>query len=85
MAPDALFGFHRGSAAASKNSQLGRYIGNMGTEDYVSALDARGVPDSILMKTRNTPANDMYYLSGAEMVSLGLALDLLEYTRLRQQ
>ena len=72
---DARFGFHRASAVASNNSQLGRFIGNDGTEDYLSALDALGVPESILIKTRNTAPSDMYYLSGAEMVNLGLAIE----------
>lgn len=81
VAPDARFGFHRGSAVASNNSQIGRFIGNAATEDYVLALGALGVPESILAITRATPSNDMHYLSGAEMVSIGLARDQSEYRR----
>jgi hypothetical protein len=81
VAPDARFGFHRGSAVASNNSQLGRFIGNAATEDYVLALGALGVPESILAITRATPSNDMHYLSGDEMISIGLARDQSEYRR----
>ena len=78
VAPDAQFGFHRGSAVASTESQIGRFIGNLATEEYISALGERGVPREILSIAEETPAEEMHYLSGEEMVQLGLATIQLE-------
>jgi len=79
VSPDASFGFHRGSAVASDHSQLGRYIGNISTAHYVSVLRDLGIPESVLEITENTPTDDMYYLTGEELIEFGLALDESEY------
>src|SRR5690606_35103326 len=79
VSPDARFGFHRASAVADNDSQLGRFAGNTATARYVSVLRGMGIPESVLEITENTPSDDMYYLSGEELVQLGLALDESEY------
>ncbi len=74
----ARFGFHRGSAVASRNSQLGKYIADLATNEYISALKSLGVPQSVLKIAKETPADEMYYLSGDQMMHFGMALDLSE-------
>jgi hypothetical protein len=78
VAPNALFGFHRGSAVASPNSELGRFIGGAATEDYMAQLMRLGVPHYILRKAQETPPDDMYYVSGRELFDIGLAHHLAE-------
>jgi len=75
---EASFGFHRASATAGNSSQLGRFIGDIATEELLTALDALGVPDSILKIAEQTSPSEMYYVSGYEMVRLGLARDQSE-------
>ncbi|MBK8906920.1 MAG: hypothetical protein IPM60_03175 [Rhodospirillales bacterium] len=79
VAADARFGFHRASAPASRDSQLGRYIGKMATDDLLSSLRSLRIPDSVLTRAEETPAYEMYYLSGDDLVQLGLARDCAEY------
>ena len=70
---DSEFGFHRASTAADINSELGRFLSRSATIDFIELLRKRGVHQSILDITKETPADEMYYISGQEMYRLGLA------------
>ena len=75
---NAWFGFHRGSAAASPDSELGRFASTIATEDLLARLAALGVPRKILDIAEKTPPDDMYYVSGLEMFRMGLVRELLD-------
>ena len=75
--PNAVFGFHQGSAIASENSQIGRLIGKYATDDLISALRVRGVPKKVLDEAGRTPPNKMLHMTGTEMFDLGLVKHLL--------
>lgn len=70
--PGSRIGFHRASVTVDNRSQLGRFIGNSGTESMVTELRRLGVPEWLLEITENTPADQMHYVSGEKMVELGL-------------
>lgn len=70
---DAQFGFHRGSAIASYESQLGKYIAKLATTNLIAQLKNLGVPEQILRRAEQTPPMKMYYVSGAEFLRAGLA------------
>jgi ATP-dependent protease ClpP protease subunit len=76
--PKSVFGFHQGSSIASRDSQLGRLTGKIGTDVLFSALKDRGVPLKILEKAMKTPSKEMYYLTGIEMFDLGLVKRLIK-------
>lgn len=78
VAPEARFGFHRGSAIASPDSELGRFLSRFATDDMVSELRRLGVPESTLARAETTPPTEMFFLSGEELYRAGLADDLLE-------
>jgi hypothetical protein len=78
VAPNARFGFHRGSAVASPTSELGRFIGGAATEEYVAQLMRLGVPHYILRNAQETPPDDMYYVTGRELFDIGLVHHLAE-------
>jgi hypothetical protein len=78
VAPNALFGFHRGSAVGSPDSELGRFIGGAATEDYMAQLKRLGVPHYILKKVQETRPDDMHYVTGRELFDIGLADHLAE-------
>ena len=63
---------------ASPNSQMGRFLGSAATIAYISQLESLGVPEYILRKAEQTPAEDMYYISGKELYDAGLAHYLVE-------
>ena len=78
VSSDARFGFHRGKAVASSDSQLGTYIGRTATNDLVHHLNRLGLPEQILRKVEQTPSDDMYYLSGERFYEIGLAHHLVD-------
>jgi|GEM_PF-2237266 ATP-dependent protease ClpP protease subunit len=75
--PNAVFGFHQGSAIASENSQIGRLVGKFATDKLISALRVRGVPKKVLDEAVRTPPNKMLHMTGTEMFDLGLVKHLL--------
>jgi ATP-dependent protease ClpP protease subunit len=75
--PNAVFGFHQGSSIASENSQIGRLIGKFATDNLISTLRVRGVPEKVLDKAMKTPPDKMLHLTGREMFDLGLVKHLL--------
>jgi ATP-dependent protease ClpP protease subunit len=76
--PNAIFGFHKGSATAAQDSQVGRYAGKIGTDNMVSALRDRGAPETILDQLRRTDPNEMHHLTGEEMYRIGLVKRLIK-------
>lgn len=78
VAPDARFGFHRGSALARPDSELGRFVSGLATDDLFARLSGLGVPDEILERARTTPPDEMYYVSGEALYRAGLADHLVE-------
>lgn len=75
---DARFGFHRGSSAADIDSELGRFMSKAATADMIETLKRRGVPQEILKRAEDTPADSMYYVTGQVMHQIGLAQRLVE-------
>ncbi len=73
VTPTAQFGFHNGSAVASTDSQIGRFAARMATQTMIAELRTLGISEEILQKAEQTPAHQMYYVSGAELQRLGLA------------
>ena len=67
------FGFHRASTAADINGELGRFLSKSATLDFIELLRERGIPQNILSIAEETPADEMYYVSGQEMYRMGLA------------
>jgi hypothetical protein len=76
--PDAQFGFHRGAAVASPDSELGRFVADSATDELLSRLHRLGVPDAILRQAEQTPPNEMYYVSGEDFYRAGLVQHLVE-------
>ena len=75
---DARFGFHRGSAVASYESELGRFLSDAATADVVSRLRRLGVPEAILSQAEQTRPEGMFYVSGEDFHRAGLADHLVE-------
>lgn len=73
VTPDARFGFHRGSALANPDSELGRFVSGLATDDLIARLGALGVPEEILDRARNTPPDQMHHVSGEDLHRAGLA------------
>lgn len=78
VSPNAQFGFHRGSAVASSESELGKFIANLATDDLISQLRGLGVPESVLRRAEETPPDQMHYVSGEDIYRFGLAQHLVE-------
>lgn len=78
VSSNAQFGFHRGSAPASAESQLGKHIGDLATQDLIKILRKLRVPKPILERLEKTPSDEMFYLSGARLFELGLANHLVD-------
>ncbi|WP_063303327.1 hypothetical protein [Pseudovibrio sp. W64] len=73
VSPDARFGFHQASTAASLDSQMGSFYGKIATEEFISQLKILGTPSFLLEQVRKTPPNQMYYISGEDLSQFGLA------------
>lgn len=74
VAENSQFGFHRASVYAVSDSQLGRFLSDSGTIDFIEHLRELGMPEDVLSIALNTPADEMYYITGNELVRMGLAL-----------
>lgn len=77
-APDAQFGFHRGSAIADAESELGRFASAQATEEMFDELRRRGIPNEILTSGRNTLPDDMHFETGRRLFELGIVDALVE-------
>ena len=73
VSANAQFGFHQGSAGASFDSELGKYVSKVATEDLLAKLKLLGVPGTILAIAEKTAPEEMHYVSGEEMIRTGLA------------
>jgi len=71
--PTAKFGFHNAASLADERSQRGRLSSQAGSEYMFTVLSRKGIPSYIIKKAEITPADDMYYASGKELIELGLA------------
>jgi hypothetical protein len=78
VTPGARFGFHRGSAVASYESELGRFLSDAATDDLISRLRSLGVPEAILSQAAQTPPDGIFFVSGEEFHRAGLADHLVE-------
>jgi hypothetical protein len=74
----AQFGFHRGSAVASRGSGLGRFLERVATDQMLSRLRSLGVPEEILQAAGQTPPESIYYVSGEDLYRAGLAQHLID-------
>lgn len=74
----ANFGFHRGSAPASTESQLGKHLGDLATQDIIKILRRLDVPETVLKRLEQTPSDEMFYLSGTRIFELDLADYLID-------
>ena len=73
VAHDAQFGFHRGSVLARTNSELGRFISDTATNDFMAHLERLGIPQQVLRIAENTPAWEIYYVTGEKLIEWKLA------------
>ena len=69
----AKFGFHNAASLADKNSQRGRLSSQAGSDYMFTELLKKGIPQNIIREAELTPAEAMYYVSGLELIRLGLA------------
>lgn len=72
------FGFHQGAASSSINSQHTKYIGLVATEMIETELKIRGVPEDILYWVRNTPSDDMHYLTARQLKLAGVVDTIID-------
>ncbi len=70
---NAQFGFHNASSISQTQSERGKLSSKLGSETMFDFLKSKGIPDAILKRAKNTPADAMFYVSGADLISLGLA------------
>ncbi|MGB3316765.1 MAG: hypothetical protein WBB85_20405, partial [Albidovulum sp.] len=76
--PEADFGFHRGSAIADTDSELGRFAGRTATLEMFKELRKGGIPDEILQVGQETSADSMYYVTGQKLHAAGVVDALIE-------
>jgi len=71
--PTAKFGFHNAASLADESSQRGRLSSQAGSDYMFTELLKKGIPQNIIREAELTPAEAMYYVSGLELIRLGLA------------
>ena len=76
VSPSAKFGFHNASSVAQPRSQRGQYGSMVASEAMFAFLKKGGIPSNIIKKAEATPANEMYYVTGADLISQGLAIQI---------
>ena len=69
----AKFGFHNAASLAHETSQRGKLSSKAGSEFMFNELSKKGVPERIIREAELTPADEMYYVSGADFIEIGLA------------
>lgn len=72
------FGFHRARSIARQESQVGRYLGVLGTDVMLDLLAQRGIPDTIIERARRTHSGAMFYVSGQDLYELGVVDTLID-------
>ena len=78
VSPDASFGFHNASSISQPESELGKYNSMVASKTMFSFLKKNGIPSDIIKKAESTPANQMYYVTGADLIRRGIAIRLNE-------
>ena len=76
VSPNAKFGFHNASSISQPESELGKYNSMLASEAMFAFLKKGGIPSDIIKKAEATPANEMYYVKGADLISQGLAIQI---------
>jgi hypothetical protein len=69
----AQFGFHNAASITKPGSEQGKFQSSVGSDIMFSFLKANGIPNDIIEAAKSTNTNDMHYVSGSELIKLGIA------------
>ena len=76
--PESKFGFHQGSIFGDNQSDMAKFWAQSANETLMLALEKGGIPESILAVARQTPPEEMHYVSAKQMRALGIVKSILE-------
>ena len=75
--PDAVFGFHRVSAAVELTSEVAGYSLERLDHDMLDFLRRHRVPESVLEEAARHGGDSMHFVSAREMVAMGIISGVL--------
>lgn len=77
----ALIGFHQPNLISNSSLPLHLFTLDQLKVDFFNKLELLGVPTRVIEMAKQTPSNQMFYITGDELYRMGLAKELLPTSR----
>jgi hypothetical protein len=75
---EAVFGFHRGSAVVEANDSWTRFVSDSAADELITILRSHGIPEDILVFAKETPPEEMHWISSGELQARGVVTQITD-------